>query len=318
MKLEILQKLIALANNNPNENEANLAARKVCKALIEHKFNITGGTTSTNTPPKPPPSSRPNPATSYGWDYVDFDDIFGRGRSSKYSGGSWSGQYSEQDRRDAERRKNEERQREQERQKEAERRRQENERRRQEQQNRGRGGYSQNEWKILSEREATWKYEYYNQQVSGYTNPIMGRTFTNTFQEHWYTMHGRRHHTDNPRENAQRNYGKPPEQDEPKVGYEYNRARDSQTNNPNDDKYYSRRRERGFGFESRTLTCKTCKRKINTKFVGAEHMFECNECAWDFAKNSKGQKEAKRCCDNCKTPISCIGSGYCSLRNKTI
>lgn len=38
MKLEILKKLIALANNNPNDNEANFAARKVCKALIEDKY----------------------------------------------------------------------------------------------------------------------------------------------------------------------------------------------------------------------------------------------------------------------------------------
>ncbi len=33
MNLDLLKKLTRLANNNPNDNEANLAARKVCKML---------------------------------------------------------------------------------------------------------------------------------------------------------------------------------------------------------------------------------------------------------------------------------------------
>lgn len=41
MNIELIQKLIKLANNNPNENEANLAARKVCKLLTTFKFNET-------------------------------------------------------------------------------------------------------------------------------------------------------------------------------------------------------------------------------------------------------------------------------------
>ena len=40
MKLELLKKLTALANNNPNENEANLAARKVCLMLAECNFYL--------------------------------------------------------------------------------------------------------------------------------------------------------------------------------------------------------------------------------------------------------------------------------------
>lgn len=40
MKLDLLKKLTALANNNPNENEANLAARKVCLMLAEAKFAL--------------------------------------------------------------------------------------------------------------------------------------------------------------------------------------------------------------------------------------------------------------------------------------
>lgn len=38
MDLDILKKLVRLANNNPNEHEANSAARKVCKILEEDGF----------------------------------------------------------------------------------------------------------------------------------------------------------------------------------------------------------------------------------------------------------------------------------------
>lgn len=40
MKLDRLLALIKLANNNPNENEANAAARLVCKELIDAKGNF--------------------------------------------------------------------------------------------------------------------------------------------------------------------------------------------------------------------------------------------------------------------------------------
>ena len=38
MDIERLKKLIKLANNNPNDNEANTAARKVCKIIEEMDF----------------------------------------------------------------------------------------------------------------------------------------------------------------------------------------------------------------------------------------------------------------------------------------
>jgi hypothetical protein len=41
MNFDLIEKLIRLANNNPNENEANLAARKVCKLLAEGNFKFT-------------------------------------------------------------------------------------------------------------------------------------------------------------------------------------------------------------------------------------------------------------------------------------
>jgi len=45
MDIEKLKKLIRLANNNPNEHEANLAARKACKALAEDDFKSLKATT---------------------------------------------------------------------------------------------------------------------------------------------------------------------------------------------------------------------------------------------------------------------------------
>lgn len=38
MDIEKIKSLIRLANNNPNDNEANLAARKACKVLAENNF----------------------------------------------------------------------------------------------------------------------------------------------------------------------------------------------------------------------------------------------------------------------------------------
>lgn len=40
MNLELLKKLTRLANNNPNDNEANLAARKVAKMLQDNNWSL--------------------------------------------------------------------------------------------------------------------------------------------------------------------------------------------------------------------------------------------------------------------------------------
>lgn len=48
MNIELLKKLTRLANNNPNENEANLAARKVCKMLEESDFKLNETQNSSN------------------------------------------------------------------------------------------------------------------------------------------------------------------------------------------------------------------------------------------------------------------------------
>lgn len=49
ISLDKLKAIIRLANNNPNENEANLAARRACKLLAENDFALLNGHT---VPPK--------------------------------------------------------------------------------------------------------------------------------------------------------------------------------------------------------------------------------------------------------------------------
>lgn len=67
MNLELLTKLVKLANNNPNENEANLAARKVCKIIEENKFQFNGNSNKESTKQNAPP--RQNPYTDW---FTDF------------------------------------------------------------------------------------------------------------------------------------------------------------------------------------------------------------------------------------------------------
>lgn len=42
MNLDLIVKLVKLANNNPNENEANLAARKVCTLIAQGNYQFNG------------------------------------------------------------------------------------------------------------------------------------------------------------------------------------------------------------------------------------------------------------------------------------
>jgi hypothetical protein len=54
MKLELLKKLVKLANSNPNEFEANSAARRVCQLLEKDDFVISyvEFNQKTQTPPR--------------------------------------------------------------------------------------------------------------------------------------------------------------------------------------------------------------------------------------------------------------------------
>lgn len=301
MKLDILMKLIALANNNPNDNEANLAARKACKAIIEHKFVITGGTTSsqqqTTTPPKTPPR-QPNTGRDPFWDFVDFDDIFGRRGRGPFS----EGQYTTGGRRAG---KNTEQQ----------------YRERQQSEQRYRPKSEE-----LKEREHTWQYEYYVAATKQFYNPLTQKHYNKMFQDLWFQETGTRHVSDTAAFRASANYGSPEGEgtkqhwtNNPYTGY-------NKTGHPDDEAYYRRRRDRGFGDDVRKLRCKTCGKEVNTKFVGHSQAFECNDCQWTAYQREKGVRPEEppkthkfdRTCRDCKTPISCIGSNYCNKRGTAI
>lgn len=53
MNIDKLKALIRLANNNPNEHEANLAARKVCKQLAGNDFALLKEPARTSNTAKP-------------------------------------------------------------------------------------------------------------------------------------------------------------------------------------------------------------------------------------------------------------------------
>jgi hypothetical protein len=72
LDIDRLIKLIKLANNNPNDNEANLAARRVCKMIADNDYKFT--TESPKSKPityngpiweSNPPSSNPDWFTDF-------------------------------------------------------------------------------------------------------------------------------------------------------------------------------------------------------------------------------------------------------------
>lgn len=78
MNFDLITKLAKLANNNPNENEANLAARKVCRLLAEGEFKFTndsGTLRDKNGNPIYQPSQKQqeyhkNPSMDYVYEYM--------------------------------------------------------------------------------------------------------------------------------------------------------------------------------------------------------------------------------------------------------
>ena len=72
MNIDLITKLAKLANNNPNEHEANLAARKACKLIAEGNFKFTNDSKSSPIPGYQPSQkqqeyyqSASNPSTGY-------------------------------------------------------------------------------------------------------------------------------------------------------------------------------------------------------------------------------------------------------------
>jgi hypothetical protein len=75
MNFDLIEKLIRLANNNPNENEANLAARKVCRLLAEGNFKFNNHTEPPlrgRSPVQPDVRSASNPYAGFN----PFEDFF--------------------------------------------------------------------------------------------------------------------------------------------------------------------------------------------------------------------------------------------------
>lgn len=285
MKLDILMKLIALANNNPNDNEANLAARKVCKAIGEGKFTITEGIQRTKEPDfkSTPPNTRPrqpNTGRDPFWDFVDFD--FGRRGRGPFS----EGQYTTGGRRAG---KNTEQQ------------------YRERQQSEQRYKPKSDE---LKEREHSWLYEYYVTATDQFYNPITQKYYKQMFQDLWFQETGTRHHSDTAAFRAEANFGK--QQDEGNYGGKQYTKKDRED-------YYKRKAN-----DIRRLRCKTCRQVFNTKFVGLEELFECNECQYTAYQRTKEPEAPKhtsnfqRCCLDCKTPVSCIGDNYCAKKGRSI
>jgi hypothetical protein len=95
MNLPLLIKLVKLANNNPNDNEANSAARRVCKMIAEANYIFTsdsynaiyGGARAPgkNVVNNPPPvyKSASNPT------YNPFEELFKGVNRESYKNGSW-------------------------------------------------------------------------------------------------------------------------------------------------------------------------------------------------------------------------------------
>lgn len=63
MNIDLITKLAKLANNNPNEHEANSAARRVCQLLAEGKFQF-GAVVQTTAEARIPNPYYANPASA--------------------------------------------------------------------------------------------------------------------------------------------------------------------------------------------------------------------------------------------------------------
>lgn len=170
MNLKLLEKLVRLANNNPNEHEANLAARRACKLIQEANFKFL------------PDNTESKPAETITWnDVVRSTEPFWRG----FKGGSAG------------------------------------------------GGKSEPRTTAPRPEEYVRNWEYVN----------------------W----------------ARGN---------PFVGVEYEPVFTGKTTDTT--KRWDRQNK-----TTRRLKCKTCSQTKDTIFVGAEELFECNECQWEAYRRTK-------------------------------
>jgi DNA-directed RNA polymerase subunit RPC12/RpoP len=79
LNVDLVTKLAKLANNNPNENEANLAARKVCRLLAEADFKFTEASYSQPQSGQSNPYRRPTSRGDYysaDFSGINWDEVF--------------------------------------------------------------------------------------------------------------------------------------------------------------------------------------------------------------------------------------------------
>lgn len=90
MNLDRLKALIRLANNNPNEHEANLAARKACKLIAEKDFAILYANHIPRTAADKFKSKSYDPPVYNPFDTI-FEEMFRRtSRSRPFTQGAWT------------------------------------------------------------------------------------------------------------------------------------------------------------------------------------------------------------------------------------
>lgn len=83
LNIDLVTKLAKLANNNPNENEANLAARKVCRMLEEADFQFNDAAQPVN---QARGATRPNPYHGFNpFEELWRDLNYRRDRQRRYS-----------------------------------------------------------------------------------------------------------------------------------------------------------------------------------------------------------------------------------------
>lgn len=95
MNLDLLMKFVRLATNNPNEHEANSAARRVCKMIADNGYSLN---VTRQAPPNPKVTVVSTPQGAGDW----FNEFFKNrpnyetrgtnprtGQSNPYTEGSW-------------------------------------------------------------------------------------------------------------------------------------------------------------------------------------------------------------------------------------
>lgn len=84
MDIEKIKSLIRLANNNPNDNEANLAARKACKVLAENNFQIFSSRSNPTTWNDVKRSTEPDFRSTPYSGFNPFEELFREARKRGY------------------------------------------------------------------------------------------------------------------------------------------------------------------------------------------------------------------------------------------